>query len=83
MAERKVPYEVNGRSFEGMIAYGDSAQGNRGPNQVPTSAVRNSGRHDFEPTCAVPVMLFRSSIGLAMVRSVSKPSPVPRIVTVP
>jgi len=27
-----------------------------------------------------PVMLFRSSIGLAMVRSVSKPSPVPRIV---
>src|SRR5271166_4478621 len=30
-----------------------------------------------------PVMLFRSAIGLAMVRSVSKPSPVPRIVTVP
>ena len=30
-----------------------------------------------------PVMLFRSLIGLAMVRSVSKPSPVPRIVTVP
>jgi len=28
-------------------------------------------------------MLFRSSIGLAMVRSVSKPSPVPRIVTSP
>jgi len=32
MAERKVPYEVNGRSFEGMIAYEDSAQGNPGLN---------------------------------------------------
>jgi len=29
------------------------------------------------------VMLFRSSIGLEMVWSVSKPSPVPRIVTLP
>ena len=30
-----------------------------------------------------PVMLFRSVSGLAMVRSVSKPSPVPRIFTLP
>ena len=30
-----------------------------------------------------PVMLFRSLSGLAMVRSVSKPSPVPRIFTLP
>ena len=31
----------------------------------------------------VPVMEFRSSIGPAIVRSVSKPAPAPRMVTVP
>jgi hypothetical protein len=39
-----------------------------------------------EPTVGtrqVPVMQFRSLIGLAIVRSVSKPSPVPRMVTLP
>jgi hypothetical protein len=39
-----------------------------------------------EPTVGarqVPVMQFRSLIGPAIVRSVSKPSPVPRMVTVP
>ena len=29
MAEKKVPYEVNGRSFEGMIVYDDSVPGKR------------------------------------------------------
>jgi hypothetical protein len=40
---------------------------------------------DVRPVCKPqpPVMLFRSLSGLAMVRSVSKPSPVPRIFTLP
>ena len=29
MAEKKVPYQVNGRSFEGMIVYDDSVKGKR------------------------------------------------------
>ena len=29
MAEKKVPYQVNGRQFEGMIVYDDSVQGKR------------------------------------------------------
>ena len=29
MAEKKVPYEVNGRQFEGMIVYDDSVKGKR------------------------------------------------------
>ena len=41
--------------------------------------------HDRPQTDArqVPVMQFRSLIGPAIVRSVSKPSPVPRMVTLP
>jgi len=29
MAEKKVPYQVNGRQFEGMIVYDDSVKGKR------------------------------------------------------
>src|SRR5262245_65139771 len=29
MAQKKVPYEVNGRQFEGMIVYDDSVKGKR------------------------------------------------------
>ena len=31
MAEKKVPYQVNGREFEGMIVYDDSVRGKRPP----------------------------------------------------
>ena len=29
MVEKKVPYQVNGRQFEGMIVYDDSVKGKR------------------------------------------------------
>ena len=54
MAEKKVPYQVNGRSFEGMIVYDDSVKGKR-----PAILVQP----DWKGVCADTVAQAKTAAG--------------------